>query len=629
MATKLRFELAGSQIDGARDYQEDAFLITQLEDEHGAPSALVVVADGMGGHAAGNVASNMAIQVFNTNISTQYPSDHVNEILHASVMKANSSIAETIGETPALQGMGCTMVAAVVEGRGLWWASVGDSHLYMLRSRKLTKRNADHSYGAYLDRMEAAGKEVEPDPNLRRNMLMSAVTGEEIAEVDCPDEPIGLAPGDRILLCSDGMDTLSQGMLLQISQLSKGPKECADALLEAVTEANKPRQDNTTVVVIDVAEYTAVKGAAPKRLKGKDKLAARKELAKELGLKVEEPKQQKKARAANTGQRILYAMAALVVISLATFAVLLNPQWLGNTGLQPSAPVDVPLPTDAAQPTDAADGTTAPQDQVADVDEQPSVVPDAVAPTLELETLRDPLNGGGEGPLMVILPAGEFRMGAPGSAGVVAEFPIRKVTLRYQFAVSKYEITNAEYRRFAQDTGRALPQGSQAGSYDDFPVVNVTWEDAFFYTRWLTERTGRRYRLPSEAEWEYAAAAGSSKHFWWGSEMEEGRAHCRLGCGSPLDINSTAKVGSFPANAFGLHDTAGNVSEWVEDCWHANYSGAPTDGGVWLGGDCARRVIRGGAYDSPELSMRTAFRSNNPVGRKRASLGFRVARALR
>src|SRR3990170_8534333 len=109
----LQFELAGSQIDGARDYQEDAFLITHLIDAEGNPSALIIVADGMGGHAAGNVASNMAVQAFNKQVSAHYPADHVHEVLNGAVLKANHSIAETIKETPALDGMGCTMVAAL------------------------------------------------------------------------------------------------------------------------------------------------------------------------------------------------------------------------------------------------------------------------------------------------------------------------------------------------------------------------------------------------------------------------------------------------------------------------------------------------------------------------------------
>src|SRR3990172_7167948 len=158
----LQFELAGSQIDGAREYQEDAFLITHLTNADGNPSALVIVADGMGGHAAGNVASNMAVQAFNKQVSANYPSGNPADILHECVLKANASIRETVKETPALAGMGCTMVAAILEGNKLWWASVGDSHLYLLRDKELIKKNADHSYGGYLDLIAGGGTPAKP-----------------------------------------------------------------------------------------------------------------------------------------------------------------------------------------------------------------------------------------------------------------------------------------------------------------------------------------------------------------------------------------------------------------------------------------------------------------------------------
>ena len=250
----LEFELAGSQIDGARDYQEDAFLITHLTDANGKPSALVVIADGMGGHAAGNVASNMAVQAFNKHVSANYPTEDPSEILKESVIKANNSIKETVAETPALSGMGCTMVAAILEEGKMWWASVGDSHCYLVRDRELTKKNADHSYGGFLDRMEAEGTPVEPEPGLSRNMLMSAITGEDINEIDVPANPFELLAGDRIILCSDGLDTLSAGKIIQYSEWSEATKECADALMTAVEEANMPRQDNTTAVVVNVKD---------------------------------------------------------------------------------------------------------------------------------------------------------------------------------------------------------------------------------------------------------------------------------------------------------------------------------------------------------------------------------------
>jgi len=250
----LHFELAGAQIDGARDYQEDAFLITNLVDADGNPSALIIVADGMGGHAAGNVASNMAVQAFNKNLTANYPSDSLSEVLNESVLKANAAITETVKETPALDGMGCTMVATILEKDNIWWASVGDSHIYLLRDRELTKINADHSYGGFLDRMAAAGTPVDAEPGLSRNMLMSAVTGADISEIDCPPEPLKLQHGDKILICSDGMDTISSGKMIQYADWSDSPKEATDALLNAVEEAAMPKQDNTTIIVANIVE---------------------------------------------------------------------------------------------------------------------------------------------------------------------------------------------------------------------------------------------------------------------------------------------------------------------------------------------------------------------------------------
>ena len=219
----LQYELAGSQIDGTRGYQEDAFLITHLNDKEGNSAALVIVADGMGGHAAGNVASNMAVQAFNKHISANYPTDNLGEVLREAVHKANNSIKETVAETPALSGMGCTMVAAILQDDLMWWASVGDSHVYLIRNKELLKMNDDHSYGGFLDRMTASGTPVEQEKGLSRNMLMSAIMGDEINEIDVPEKGFELELGDRLLICSDGMDTLSAGKIIQYSgQSSRG-----------------------------------------------------------------------------------------------------------------------------------------------------------------------------------------------------------------------------------------------------------------------------------------------------------------------------------------------------------------------------------------------------------------------
>ena len=127
------------------------------------------------------------------------------------------------------------------------------------------------------------------------------------------------------------------------------------------------------------------------------------------------------------------------------------------------------------------------------------------------------------------------------------------------------------------------------------PVINVSWKDAQSYVRWLSQRTGHRYSLPSESEWEYVARAGTDTRYSWGDEIGRNRANCD-GCGSRWDDEQTAPVGSFSPNAWGVHDMHGNVWEWVEDCWNDSYVGAPSDGSAWESGECGYRVLRGGSW---------------------------------
>ena len=174
------------------------------------------------------------------------------------------------------------------------------------------------------------------------------------------------------------------------------------------------------------------------------------------------------------------------------------------------------------------------------------------------------------------------------------------------------------------DTGR-VTEGWGRGRR---PVVRVSWEDAKAYVRWLGEKTGKGYRLLSEAEWEYVARAGTTGAYHWGEGIGHGRANCD-GCGSRWDKEETAPVGSFRANGFGLHDVHGNVWEWVEDCWHKNYEGAPVDGTAWVsGGDCGYRVLRGGSWNFIPTYLRSANRFRYSPGNRDNYDGFRIARTL-
>ncbi|MEI6542863.1 MAG: formylglycine-generating enzyme family protein [Methylococcales bacterium] len=234
-------------------------------------------------------------------------------------------------------------------------------------------------------------------------------------------------------------------------------------------------------------------------------------------------------------------------------------------------------------------------------------------------------------PKMVDIKPGTFKMGS--SAKEVGrsddEGPQHQVTLARPFAIGQYEVTVKEYAQFAEATGRKAASNNDWKG-DTLPVTNVNIDDAQAYTVWLSQQTGKAYRLPSEAEWEYVARAGSTSAYWWGDSIGKNHAVCN-GCGSQWDGEQAAPVGSFKANKFGVYDTAGNVWELTQDCWHDNYDSAPDDGSAWLEadkGDCSRRVVRGGSwYDYPQY-LRSAGRDWFLTDAASNLSGFRVARAL-
>ena len=234
--------------------------------------------------------------------------------------------------------------------------------------------------------------------------------------------------------------------------------------------------------------------------------------------------------------------------------------------------------------------------------------------------------GGKNAPDMIRIPAGSFMMGDDNN---VHTAPAHKVVIAKAFAMSKDEITFAEYDAFAQATNRALP-GDNGWGRDNRPVIHVSWEDAQAYTQWLSKTTGKKFRLPTEAEWEYAARAGSTTEFWWGNNETDakGKANCRRGCYSSysgLFGSKSAPVGSYSANAFGLYDTAGNVSEWVQDCYQENFSGAPANGSAREEKACVSRVVRGGSTRDNVQRLASSARDNIPAGFVNDTLGFRVA----
>jgi formylglycine-generating enzyme required for sulfatase activity len=274
---------------------------------------------------------------------------------------------------------------------------------------------------------------------------------------------------------------------------------------------------------------------------------------------------------------------------------------------------------------------------------------------------------------MVWVPAGGFTMGVPSGEeereGVPQEFrgrstPQLRVTVP-RFALGVHTVTRGECLAFAAATGR--PVGASCWHFTDIgggnwnfrernglnwtnpgfsqsgnePIVCVNWHDASAYAAWLSSRTGRRYRLPSEAEWEYAARAGTPGPRWWGGR-EAACAHANVRDFSFAGhynfqrdstyfqcadgFAHTAPVGSFPANPFGLRDMLGNVWQWTADCWNPTLSGQPANGAARLTGDCSLRVVRGGAWNSDPGVVRAGFRTWSPPGSRNSNTGFRVAR---
>lgn len=303
-------------------------------------------------------------------------------------------------------------------------------------------------------------------------------------------------------------------------------------------------------------------------------------------------------------------------------------------------------------------------------------------------TLRDVLPGGAPGPELVVIPAGTFLMGSPDSEDgrYADESPRHRVIIARPFALGRTEVTVGDFRKFVQATGYVTAAEEWHGSYrrnpgdaeweivdtswrydsrgeparDDLPVVHVSWNDARAYVEWLSSVTGHKYRLPSEAEFEYANRAGTTTKFWWGQGVPRkpvanirGERDRAVADGSwnftaqeekfvqaegnqPLAFSGygdghwwPAPAGSLASNPFGVADTAGNVWEWTADCWHDDYTGAPTDGSAWAERtDCESRSLRGGSYYCAPRHVRSANRWRRWAVFRAMYIGFRVARDL-
>ena len=286
------------------------------------------------------------------------------------------------------------------------------------------------------------------------------------------------------------------------------------------------------------------------------------------------------------------------------------------------------------------------------------------------QVFTDAMQGAVRGPQMVVVPHGAFRMGSEENEGQESERPARNIRFDRGFAMSRTEITVGEFRRFMQATkhrARASRRGystaydERSGNLvrrgnvdwqsdytgrpasDDMPVIHVSAKDAMAYAEWLSAQTGQRYRLPSEAEFEYALRAGNRGRFPWGDGPPPPRAGNFTGA---LDVSPSgrrwrnafagygdgnwgpAPVATYRANAWGLHDMAGNVSEWVADCWHDTFRRAPRGGEAWINPGCRSRVVRGASWASAPEELRSAWRQGSDANNTTARIGFRVVRDI-
>lgn len=236
---------------------------------------------------------------------------------------------------------------------------------------------------------------------------------------------------------------------------------------------------------------------------------------------------------------------------------------------------------------------------------------------------RDRMRDGSPAPEMLVLRGGSYDRGD--QQGDDDEKPPVTIEIK-PLAIGIYEVTFEEFDRFCDSTGRDKPDDAGWGR-GRRPVFNVSWDDARAYTEWLSRQTGQRYRLPTDAEWEYAARGATRTRFWWGDDVGQGWANC-AGCGGLWGGEKTSEVGRFEPNPFGLHDTAGNVFEWVADCWNDTFIVAPSDGGALQKPACGIRVIRGGAWSFPPKEVRSANRWRDFQPRISDDTGFRIARDL-
>ena len=326
-------------------------------------------------------------------------------------------------------------------------------------------------------------------------------------------------------------------------------------------------------------------------------------------------------------------IALAIVLSAVMITAAGGTFWfLISTRMPQTGPPAGQVPAPVTAPATTAKGLPTPGSPIAPQPSAPARTPATPQPTTQQATPRAPSTSQQamlpsapkaaaappfKEPDMISLVGGSFLMGSNDDA---SEKPIHRVTIK-PFALSKFPITTREWNICAA----ANTCGFVAARDDDSPIPNVSWDDAKQYIAWLSKLTGKDYRLPSEAEWEYAARGDKQTRYWWGDQFQRGMANCR-NCTDSAIGEQPVKVGTFEPNPFGLYDMGGSVDQWVEDCWHKNYAGAPADGSPWFdGGECGSRVMRSGSWMNDAHYARPANRDRYDAVVRYPTHGFRIA----
>ncbi|CAD6520659.1 Hercynine oxygenase [Paraburkholderia hiiakae] len=307
----------------------------------------------------------------------------------------------------------------------------------------------------------------------------------------------------------------------------------------------------------------------------------------------------------------------------------------------PAAAAPTPTPTPASAPAPTPQAKTTPPPPAAQTKTAPASAPPAAAtatataaaaaavaakanPAISKPGPHD-IQDCPSCPVLIAVTPGNFTMGIDNDDA--SERPAHRVTISHSYALAKYAVTVAQWN--ACVAASACPRlSNENNASPNAPVRDLSWDDAQQYVKWLSKVSGKPYRLPTEAEWEYAARAGTETRYWWGNDMRKGTANCK-DCGPPWHAEAPNDVGSFPANAFGFYDMAGGVWEWTSDCWHNSYKNAPNDGHSWDEPNCQTRVIRGGSWRDGAGYMLAATRFKYDSSVRYEANGFRVARDMK